>query len=50
MNAGGGVPPTLPSRITTFAPSLHSGAFLLRLSAPAWRDGAVLDILPDAER
>jgi len=30
--------PTLPSRITTFAPSLHGGAFLVWLSrAPAWR-------------
>ena len=41
--------PTLPSRITTFAPSLHGGAFLLWLSrAPAWR--ATWMILPDAER
>jgi hypothetical protein len=35
MNAGGGVPPTLPSRITTFAPSLHGGAFLVWLSRAA---------------
>ena len=32
MNAGGGVHRPCLSRITTFAPSLHGGAFLLWLS------------------
>jgi hypothetical protein len=42
MNAGGGVPPTLPSRITTFAPSSTAGLFFcgfprpLAASGPCW--------------